>query len=178
MCKVFQLEILTSFGNCSSCWMVTELEQFQSSTKRKLYNCLWWTKGTHSQSFLSQLFQNYCFTSVIWGRKFLCTGSSLRSSIALLFWAGVFENLDIKKASGPDGLYNCDEEKAHTLNHFFHSCFKTTVSDLRKFLCTGCSHRSSKTLLFWAGVFKNLDRTGRILPLLLRLYLLLLGPQW
>ena len=123
-------EILNSFGNCSSCWMVTELEQFQPSTKRKLYNCLWWTKGTHSQSFLflSQLFQHYCFTSVIWGRKFLCTRSSHRSSRALLFWAGVSENLDIKKASGPDGF--CDERKAHTLDHFFHSCFKTTVSAL------------------------------------------------
>ena len=104
MCKVFQLEILTSFGNCSSCWMVTELQQFQWSTKRKLHNYLWWTKGTHSQSFLSQLFQNYCFTSVIWGRKFLCSGSSHRSSKALLFWAGVFENLDIKKTSVPDGI--------------------------------------------------------------------------
>jgi len=38
MCNVSQLETLNSFGNCSSCWMVMELQQFQSSTKRKLYN--------------------------------------------------------------------------------------------------------------------------------------------
>jgi len=38
MCKVSQLEILNSFGNCSSCWMVTDLQQFQSSTKLFVMN--------------------------------------------------------------------------------------------------------------------------------------------
>jgi len=29
-----------------------------------------------------------------------------------------------------DYITVCNEGKAHTLNHFFHSCFKTTVSAL------------------------------------------------
>ena len=122
-------------------------------------------KKRHTLSIISsQLLQHYCFTSVIWGRKFLCTGSSLRSSKALLFWAGVFENLDIKKASGPDGLYNClwwmkgTHSQSFLSQLFQHHCF-TSVIWGRKFLClcTGSSHMSSKALLFWAGVFENLN---------------------